>query len=231
MTVVSIHQPNFFPWLGYFSKITESDCFIFLDNVQYVKGTVANQNKILSRKGEVLSIRVPVLTGKGHTQKYNEISPNYSEKWVVRLRGQLKTFYGKTAYFSDVMPDVNSLLGQEYKSLAELNINIIKFICMKANIETKLYQASQLEVDFNNANSRNIGLVKAVGGTCYLSGVGAKAYNDAIAYEENNIDLNYSNYRPILYRPELKKYDINFSVLDFLFHNGYDAMKDVLEHG
>ena len=35
--LVGIHQPNFFPWLGYFNKIHSSDKFIFLDNVQLPK--------------------------------------------------------------------------------------------------------------------------------------------------------------------------------------------------
>ena len=48
--IVGIHQPNFFPWFGYFLKIARSNKFVFLDDVQisntssYVNRTSININ-------------------------------------------------------------------------------------------------------------------------------------------------------------------------------------------
>ena len=47
--VVAIHQPNFFPWLGYFDKILKSDEFVFFDDCQFPKkgGAWCNRVKLL----------------------------------------------------------------------------------------------------------------------------------------------------------------------------------------
>jgi hypothetical protein len=37
--IVSIHQPNYFPWVGYFYKRMKSDIFVFLDDVQFSKNS------------------------------------------------------------------------------------------------------------------------------------------------------------------------------------------------
>ena len=50
--IVSIHQPNFIPWLGYFYKIYKSDVFVILDNVQFTKNGFTNRNRIKTPQGE-----------------------------------------------------------------------------------------------------------------------------------------------------------------------------------
>jgi hypothetical protein len=45
---VAIHQPIYFPWLGYFYKIPSADVFVFLDDAQFVKNHLVNRNLILS---------------------------------------------------------------------------------------------------------------------------------------------------------------------------------------
>ena len=62
--IVSIHQPAYLPWLGYFHKILRSDVFVFLDTVQLEKNGFANRNRVRTRSG-VRWLTVPLLI-KGH---------------------------------------------------------------------------------------------------------------------------------------------------------------------
>ena len=48
---VGIHQANYIPWPGYFNKIKNSDVFVFLDHVDYVKNDFMNRNKIKTPNG------------------------------------------------------------------------------------------------------------------------------------------------------------------------------------
>ncbi len=57
--VISIHQPNYFPWLGYFYKIAQSDVFVLLDDVQFSNEGMHNYHYIKTPQGS-LRLKIPV---------------------------------------------------------------------------------------------------------------------------------------------------------------------------
>ena len=57
---VSIHQPNYIPWLGFFEKIMNSDIYVVFDDVQYPRGKdFANRNQIKTNTGK-LWLTIPI---------------------------------------------------------------------------------------------------------------------------------------------------------------------------
>ena len=44
--ILSAHQPNFLPYLGFFNKMKQSDIFIIRDEVLYIKKEYHNRNRI-----------------------------------------------------------------------------------------------------------------------------------------------------------------------------------------
>ncbi len=55
MAIVAIHQPNFFPWLGYFDKIARCDHFVLLDHVQFQKTGGVWSNRVRMMVGAARS--------------------------------------------------------------------------------------------------------------------------------------------------------------------------------
>ena len=70
--IISILQPHFLPYLGYFDLISKSDLFIFLDNVQYDHRSWQQRNKIKTPNGEIF-ITLPVTNAGLSKQKLNSV--------------------------------------------------------------------------------------------------------------------------------------------------------------
>ena len=66
---VAIHQPNYFPWIGYFYKMSLADVFVVLDDSQYSKNGYQNRVKIKTPTGSVwMTQPVCVPQSKNHEQ-------------------------------------------------------------------------------------------------------------------------------------------------------------------
>ena len=59
--IISINQPAYLPWLGYFNRIIKSNLHVVLDTVQFEKNSFINRNKIIINQAPVW-LTVPVLT-------------------------------------------------------------------------------------------------------------------------------------------------------------------------
>ena len=76
--IISIIQPCFVPWLGYFEQIGLADIFVYLDDVKYTKQDWRNNNQVKSPDG-LAKIFVPVQKTSQDTL-INEVLISYNEK-------------------------------------------------------------------------------------------------------------------------------------------------------
>ncbi len=221
---IAIHQPNYIPWLGYFYKIHKSDLFVLLDNVQFPKESPAARNFIKGKAGDKVLLSVSVKKSKGAFQNYNEIELEYATKWNIKHLNQLKDAYIKAPYFKQYFPKIEELLKAKYENLASLNITIIKWLLQELEITTPVKIASEFDTgDLGTKNDRNLNISLHFGATTYLSGSGAKKYNDETLYTANNVALAYSDYSPKIYAQINGEFIPNLSVLDVLFNCGSEA--------
>src|SRR2546428_602993 len=83
--VVTIHQPEHLPWLGFFDKVRQADVFVILDHVRYRKRYFQNRNRIRAEHGAIW-LTVPVHVKGMFHQPINEVridnegNPRWREK-------------------------------------------------------------------------------------------------------------------------------------------------------
>ena len=218
--IVSIHQPDYIPWLGLYYKMAHSDVFVYLDDAQYSNEADHNVNKIKTPQGE-LKLKVPVEQHLGDL--ICNVRTKDELKWKEKHLKTLKMNYAKAPYFDEIFPEFSHILLSHSGSIAELNMAVNRYICDGFGIRTKILKSTDMDIQ-TVREQRVIDICLAVGGTEYLSGNGARVYQSESHFTGQGLKLTYLNYTPIEYRQLWPK--IGFlpcmSVLDYIFNCGFD---------
>src|SRR5262245_57551917 len=92
--LVALHQPNFFPWLGYFDKLVRADVFVVLDNVQCSKtgGTWSNRVRLLGGDAPRW-ITMPVVRAYSGVRLVREMQIDNEQPWRRKFLQTLRTYY------------------------------------------------------------------------------------------------------------------------------------------
>ena len=224
--IACVHQPNYLPWLGFFAKISRSDVYVVLDNVQFPKNCWTNRVKIAGN-GEPLWLTVPVRRGPLETL-IADTEIDYSRDWVKQQRGTLEARYGRTPFFKDVYFDLAAILEIRSPALVELNIRLIRWVLGGCGVQTRVVIGSELNVE-GKASELIVAQCQAVDATTYLAGQGSADYEDLEVYETAGIQYRrqefghpeYSQFGHPLFIPGL-------SILDALFNVGFQGLRLLL---
>ena len=220
MMVLASHQPDFFPYMGYFYKMFKSDIFVFSDNVLYSKTGRHDYNMILTSNGPY-KFKMPITY---HVAALNELQIAATEKDITKMKRTLYMNYKKAKYFDMVYPIIEELLDTAFTagSLAEFNHGCIMRIASGFGLteNRKFLISSELGLE-NRRDARIIEMCNLLGADVYISGSGAKDYHVEEDYRNNNIELVYSDYQPVSY-PQVWTPTENMSVIDYIFNCGFE---------
>ena len=220
---LSVHQPNFVPWLGYFHKIARSDKFVILDQVQIPRGkSVANRNKIKTPSGP-LEIVVPLTHPQGNNRLSSYLDVCLADQtWQKKALKTISYNYGKTPFFKEVFGLLEEAFSNE--SFCNMNSYFISEVCSRTEIKTPVFFQSQLNNIGGENNELIISICKSLGADVYLSGTGAAKYNDKELYRENEIELVYQDFKHPIYLQQHGEFISHLSVVDMLFNVGFNGM-------
>ncbi len=229
--IISAHQSECLPYLGFFYKMVKADKFILVDHVQYFHGSFQNRNKIRTNSTSEgwLWLTVPVITKGKLGQKINEVKIDNSTPWARQHWKTIYFNYRKTPFFDTYSNFFKEMYSKKWEKLADFNESIIYYLKEKLEIKTPIIKSS--DYDFKGHKTDLIvELCQKFGADTYLSGPGLTAegrehYIDEEKLKKNNIKLIYSKFKHPVYPQRFKPFLEKMSAIDLLFNCGPESLE------
>ncbi|MBW2000948.1 MAG: WbqC family protein [Deltaproteobacteria bacterium] len=215
--IVSVHQPQYLPWLGYFDKIDRADIFVLLDNVQFKKNEWQNRNKIKTAQGWQW-LTVPVMYK--YPQLINEVMINNRVSWQHQQRQAILSNYKKAPYYNQLKEFFEDIFSSSWQFISKLNIEMVKSLVKILGIDTPLYVASELGEFPQDPDERLIAITKHLGADTYLAGAGGRGYMDLDKYNKSGVKVIFQDFKHPVYGQLFGGFEPFMSVIDLIFNHG-----------
>jgi hypothetical protein len=227
--IVSIHQPAYLPWLGYFHRIAVSDAHIVLDSVQFEKNSFINRNKVRTADGWCW-LTVPVKTG-GHfgSLAIRTLEIDDRSEWRKKHWRTLCQNYSKAPYFARYAPFFEELYQCRWPHLNDLCQALTTYLLQALGIRTPCYLSSQMQA-VGTKDELILALCREVGATTYFSGALGRDYLREKLFQEAGIRVVYQDYDHPVYPQMSAPFAPYMAVVDLLFHCGPKSLDVLLSH-
>lgn len=216
---ISINQPAYLPWPGYFDRIARSDLHVVLDHVQFEKNSFVNRNRILGPNGP-LWLTVPVRTkGRFGRLPIHEVEIDNTQKWARKHIQSLRAGYSKAPHFDDCWPELQAVLDSGWERLGDLCRETTSHLLGLLGISTPMVFSS--DHDFSSRKSDLVlDICKHFGADVYLSGPFGGDYLELEAFQRHGIKVAFHDYHQDPYIQVGMEFVPNLSVVDLLFNQG-----------
>ena len=225
--IVSIMQPAYIPWLGYFDRVLKSDIHIVLDNVAMDKSSktkFTNRNKIRTPNGWSW-LTVPLQSvARSDEQVISDLEISPSMNWSEKHWKTIQSNYSRSNYYSDYSDYFENFYQQDWVHLAPMLQESTRYLLQELGIQTQQMKSSELSPQSKKADLI-LELCIKVGATTYLSGPFGRDYLDEHAFDKAGIELKYHDYVHPAYNQCFEGFESHMSVIDLLFNHGDKSLE------
>ena len=189
--IVSIMQPYFFPYIGYFQLIAQSDVFVVQDAVQYIKGGWINRNRILDNNGDAVWITLPVAAASHRLEIWEREFRLYDGN-AQRIVRRIENAYLKAPNFQKVMPLIHEIMKLGEPNVAAFNTRLLQSIAVWLGLRARFVRSSELLIAPGlKGQARVIELCRRLGASHYLNPIGGRDLYEGGVFRNNGFSLGF----------------------------------------
>jgi WbqC-like protein family len=223
VTVDSIGQPAYLPWLGYRHRVAISDVHVMLDHVQFECNSFCNRNKVRSKTGLVL-LTVPVATGRhGRETAICDLEVVNDGYWGRKHFETIRLNYVNAPCLSkhqDFLAE--TVRDRRYRRLVEVLSATTNYLLEQFSIATPRQHSSSMKLS-THKGGLILEICRQLGASTYLSGPFGRDYLDLTAFRQAGTAVEFHDYRHPVNEQAYPGFISHLSVLDLILNHGPDS--------
>jgi hypothetical protein len=226
--IVTIAQPPYLPWLGFFDRVLKSDVLVLLDTVAMDRNSrtkFLNRNKLRTKDGWTW-ITVP-LVHAAQDQPISELTINNGERWAERHWRTIELNYARAPHFATQRDAIEAIYKHGWSRPVELNVAILDLLFSGFGMKPRVELASAIGGK-GAGGTLLVNICRELGATAYVSGPFGRDYIDRQEFTSAGIDLLFHDYVHPTYTQVFPGFEPFMSALDLLLNEGKNG-REVLE--
>lgn len=227
--ILAVMQPTYLPWSGYFSLISRSDRFVFLDDVQFSAQSWQQRNRLMVN-GRPHMLTIPVLTKGRGEQMISEVETDEHRHWRQRHLRTLQQAYARHPHGKEVVALVEEVISRNDSSLAHINMELIRSFCSAMGMNPTFYESSGLLMG-GHKSARVLAICRHLGADSYLSPAGSRGYMEEEGlFAASEVSVSYLEYTPAPYPQRgSREFVPQMSMVDVLANIGFEEGRRYVE--
>ena len=216
---IVISQPMFFPWVGTFEQIRIADVYVDYNDVQFSKGSFTNRVQIKTPYG-VKWLSVP-LAKYSLGDRIKDVQIDTKQDWKHQHLRQLSQAYESAHYCKDMLTLVEQVYEQPHATISQLSHHSMIACCTYYGLHNGKSFVDICDLRIQGKSSERVrDIVAELGGTCYVTGLGARNYLNHDLFESSNIRVEYMSYKKLPYQQLHGAFTPYVSLLDLIANTG-----------
>jgi len=208
---VTIHQPDFMPWLGFFERWRNCDLYIVLDDVQFLRRGWHNRDKIKTPQGAAW-LTVPVQQKGHYTQTIRDTMLD-GDAWKRKHLATIRATYSKAPCFGELFPGLEAIYARPHSGLVEFNIELLLFFAFRLGIRTPMTFASEARIQ-ESGTARLVQLCLRHNADVYITGTGSRGYLEENLFAQEGIQVEWQEFLHPTYPQLHGRFIPGLSILD-----------------
>lgn len=230
---LGINQPYFFPYLGYFSLIKNTDEFILFDIVQFIRHGWIERNRILKPGGGWQYIQVPLIKANGRDTIIKDVKINNAENWKTRIIAQLQHYKKRAPFWANVIGLLNDIFLDDYDDIVSLDKAALVKTCQYLGIDRKISVFSEMDLAIEPVHAPDewaLNICRAIDeANEYWNPMGGLSFFDREKYDRAGIALFFQEMILTPYPQMGNEFEPGLSILDVMMFNPPEVIDKMLD--